>query len=382
MSYSPTQFIDINVAISATGLSTANFGSAVLFVPSSDLTTSTSIKADEFKTFSTPAEVAEYFKAESETLKVASIWLGGTPATKNLTIYVRKSEDSTWAETLNNARKQLWWYYTFVTTTSYEQATDVEQIARWCEENGSFFPNCQTGTAAEKIRNETASDDIATKLTTGGYRHCATASHASDAYSLIYLMKHFARINFSATNSTITGEFKKSPGLEAEDLKTSEYSAMEKDTKKCAFYTKIDLQGSTDVGRWKNTITHSTYGEWIDDVINLDAFTNALTVAVYNMIANQTKKLLQTPVGQAMVISACRSVCDQFVSNGYLGQRTYIDPDDAKEKTSIGYEILTKPEDILTISDVDRNKRLGAPIRIRVFRAGAIHGVNINVDVY
>ena len=74
MSYSPTP-IDMDAAFSATGLSTANFGSAVLFVPSSDLTTSTSIKADEFRTFNTPAEVAEYFKAESETLKVASIWL-------------------------------------------------------------------------------------------------------------------------------------------------------------------------------------------------------------------------------------------------------------------------------------------------------------------
>ena len=107
-----------------------------------------------------------------------------------------------------------------------------------------------------------------------------------------------------------------------------------------------------------------------------------MTVAVYNRIANQTKKLPQTPVGQAMVIDAVRQVCEQYISNGYLGERTYTDPDDAEEKTTRGYEIMTKAEDILSISDTDRNKRLCVPIRLRVFRAGAIHAVSINVDVF
>lgn len=382
MALSPTQFIDVNVSISAAGLSTANFGSLMLFINNADLLEDASWEADTYKTFSSTQDAATYISSESDAYQAISVWLGGTPTVKNLMVFLRNPKDSTWATTLNKARNLVWWYFTALTTTNYAQEEDVLQVAAWCETNNSFFIDCQTDSAATKIRDETASDDIATKLTTKGYRHTATACHADDPYSLLYLMKHFSRVNYSADDSTITGEYKKSSGLEAEDLTTSQYTAMQKDTKKCAFYTAIELQGSTDSGRWKNTWTHSTYGEWIDDVVNLDAFTNAITVAVYNCISNATKKVPQTPVGQALVIAACRKVCEQYIANGYLGERTYTDPDDAEEKTSRGYEIMTKPEDILDISDSDRNNRYCAPINIRVFRAGAIHAVSLQVDVY
>lgn len=385
MSYPASKVIKINTRISAAGLSTADFGSAMLFIPKTDLKSSGSgsnFNADTYRTFSDTASVAEILDTESESYAAVSAWLGGTPNIDSVMIYVRNSEDSSWAETLNKARNLVWWYWTFVTKPVYESETDVLQIADWCETNASMFVNCQSGDNATAIRNESKNDDIATKLTAKGYRHCFTACHADDAYSGIYLAKHFAKVNYSSDNATITGEFKKSPGLETEALTASEYSAMEKDTKKACFYTTIDLQGSTDSGRWKNTRTHSTYGEWIDDVVNLDAFTNYLCVGCYNVLAKQTTKLPQTPVGQAMILAGAKAVCEQFISNRFLGSRTYVDPDDAEEKTTRGYEILTKPEDILTISDSDRNNRKCAPINVRIFRAGAIHQVDITVDVY
>lgn len=269
-----------------------------------------------------------------------------------------------------------------VTAASYAVPADVVAIAGWCDASNIMFINDQTGEAATKIRDPNATDDIATQLTTLGYRHVYTACHATDSYSGNALAKHFAAVNYSATRSTITGEFKKSPGVAAESLSDTEYAAMQKDTKKAVFYTVVDLQGSTDQGRWLNTITHSTYGEFIDDVVNLDAMVNALTVALYNVIANQTTKLAQTPAGQAVLIGAARAVGEQYIRNGYLGPRNYTDPDDGLEKYTVGYEILTKPEDILDLSDVDRDARKSAPLRIRLFRAGAIHICQVDVDVY
>lgn len=384
MAYSAANIIRINTRISAAGLSTADFGSAMLFIPVSDLRTEaqSGFPVDTYRTFGSTAEVAEVLKDDSEGYAAASAWLGGTPCIDDIKIYVRNSEDSSWEVTLNKARNQVWWYWTFATKPVYESETDVLQIAKWCDANSSMFVNCQSGDAAEKIRNETEDSDIATKLTKLGYRHVYTACHDTDAYSGIYLAKHFAKVNYDSPNSTITGEFKKSPGLETEDLKTSEYSAMKKDTKKACFYTTVDLQGSTDSGRWLNTWTHSTYGEFIDDVVNLDAFTNYLCVGIYNILTKQTTKLAQTPVGQAMLLAGARAVCEKFIKNRYLGSRTYTDPDDAQEKTTQGYEILTKPEDVLTLSDAERNARKAAPINVRVFRAGAIHSVDITVDVY
>jgi hypothetical protein len=259
---------------------------------------------------------------------------------------------------------------------------DVLAIAQWCEDNTSMFIDNQTGASVSEIRDPADVDDIATQLTSAGFRHVYTAAHATDPYSGSALAKHFAAVNYSADRSTITGEFKKSPSVTAENLTGTAYTAMQSDKKKAVFYAVVDNQGSTDSGRWLNTLTHSTYGEFIDDVVNLDACVNYLTTSLYNAVANQTTKLAQTPVGQAVLIGAARATMQQFINNGYLGPRNYIDPDDGLEKYTIGFEILTKPEDILDLSDADRSARKSAPLRIRLFRAGAIHIVEADLDVY
>ncbi|BAN16836.1 tail sheath [Edwardsiella phage PEi21] len=380
MSYPASQIIPINVRISPAGLGTANFASTTLFAPQTEATSSVGFSPDTYRDYYDIKDVATDFKTTTETYKAASKWLGGTPASRQLRIYLRATTDTDWPTTLNKVANKYWWYLTFVTATVYAAKSDVQAIAEWCESANVMFINCQTGQNCTDIRDPSKSDDIASLLTTAGYRHTYTACHATDAYSGIYLAKWFAAVNYSADNSTITGEFKKSPGLAAESLTATEYNAMI--AKKACFYTLIDLQGSSDVGRWKNTVTHSTYGEEIANVVDLDAMVNALTVALYNTVSNQPTKLKQTPVGQAMLIGATRNVGEQYVRNGYLGPRNYLDPDDGQEKYTAGYEILTKPEDILNLSDADRNAHKSAPIRMRLFRSGSIWVVEVDVDVF
>ena len=201
-------------------------------------------------------------------------------------------------------------------------------------------------------------------------------------YAGISLCKWFAAVNYSADNSTITGEFKKLSGVAAETLTATEYGAMTQDTKKAQFYSTVELQGSVDSGRVINSWSHSSFGEWMDDVVNLSAFVNAIKVELYNIIANQPTKLGQDPIGQSTLIGRAKAVCERYVSNGYLGPRNYTDPDDGIDKFTAGYEILTKPEDILDLSDPDRDDRKSAPLRIRVFRKGAIHKSIVDIDVF
>jgi len=380
VSFPASNIIQITTRISPTGLGTANFASAVLFAPKADVIAG--FAEDTYREYFTLKDLAVDVLPASETYQAAAKYLGGTPATRSIRIWVRATADTTWTQTLDKAGNVMWWYWTFVTKPVYAVAASVLEIAAWCESIGSMFVNCQTGANATAIRDTAVTSDIATQLTTLGYRHCFTACHATDAYSGIALAKHFAAVNYSAQNSTITGEFKKSPGVAAEDLPGNASAAMMLPAKKATFYSVIDNQGSVDAGRWLNTYTHSTYGEFIDDIVNLDAMINALTVGLYNMVANQTTKLRQTPPGQAALIGATRRVGEQYVRNAYLGPRNYIDPDDGITKYTVGYEILTKPEDILDLSEADRNARKSAPIRMRLFRAGAIHLVQVSLDVY
>lgn len=380
MSYPASNIIRVNARISPAGLGTANFASAMLFAPETELPAG--FTPNTYRSYFSLPALAEDFADTTETYKAAQRWLSGVPATREIKVWGTATADASRAATLNKARNMVWWYWTMWTAPILAVKADVLEIAQWCEDNTSMFINNQTGASATEIRDPAYVDDIATQLTTAGFRHVYTAAHATDPYSGSALAKHFAAVNYSADRSTITGEFKKSPGVVAEDLTDTAYTAMQSETKKAVFYTVVDNQGSVDSGRWINTLTHSSYGEYIDDVINLDACINFLTTSLYNTLGGQVTKLAQTPVGQAVLIGAARATMRQFINNGYLGPRNYIDPDDGLEKYTSGFEILTKPEDILDLSDADRNARKSAPLRIRLFRAGAIHIVDVDLDVY
>lgn len=378
MSYPADRIIQVNARISPAGLGFANFASAAIFASAADV--AAPLNANTRKTYFTAQEVAADFPEDTETYKAAAAWLGGTPKMREVTIWMTDSNDTDITQTLNKARDAFWWYWSIFTAPVLATPISVAAIADWCEQNASMFINNQVDASTAEIRDQNNSDDIASELTLLGHRHVFTAAHATNAHSGTYLAKHFATVNYSADRSTITGEFKKSPGVKAEDLKGSEIAAME--SKNVVFYPVVELQGSQDVGRWLNTITHSTHGEHIDDVVNLDAFVNTLTVRLYNALANVTTKLEQTPRGQAVLLATAGQVGEQYIANGYLGPRNYIDPDDGIEKYTSGFEILTKPEDILDLTTEDRSARLAAPIRMRLFRAGAIHKSIVDVDIY
>ena len=380
MAYDIDNIVPINVSISPQGLGFANFGSATLFAPESELPVGFAV--DTRRVYTSLTDLAVDFADTTETYKAARYWLGGTPRMNSLSVWATADADLTWPATLNKARNEFWWFFSFFTAAVYASKTDAEAIAGWCNDNSSWFQNCQTGPSAIEIRDPAETADIATALTTSGYRFAGTMAHATDPYAGIKLCVPFAKVNYSAVNSTITGEGKVLSGVAGEDLTGTAYAAMRLPTKKCQFYTRVENKGSVDAGRVINSWSHSSFGEYMDDVINLEAFVNGLGVTLYNTVFNQPTKLGQDPVGQSVLIGAAKSVCEQYIANGYLGPRNYIDPDDGITKFTAGYEILTQPEDILNLTDPDRDARKSAPLRVRIFRKGAIHQAPVDVAVY
>ncbi|HIB0233647.1 TPA: DUF3383 family protein [Escherichia coli] len=378
MSFPVEQIIPITTRISPAGLGTANFASAMLFAKNSELPSS--FTKDTVRTYYSTSSLAADFAPTTETYKAGAKFLGSTPAVPKLTVWATADDDADIKATLTKAFDKHYWYWTLVTKDVLATEANVLLIASWCEENSVMFPNSQTGEAVVKIRNPDASDDICSQLNTLGYRHAFTVAHATDPYAAYALIKHSASVNYSADNSTIDTEFKKSPGVAAEDLSDTEQNAMV--AKRCAFYSVLDLQGSADSGRWLQTWSHSTYGESISDIVDLDAFVNSLRVELYNTIVNQTTKLPQTPVGQEALIGAAKRVGKQYIRNRYLGPRKYTSPDTGLEAYTDGFEVLTKATDILDLSDSDRAARKSAPINMRVFKAGSIRICDVTVDVY
>lgn len=379
MSYDASNIINIVTRISPQGLSFANFSKAMLFAPEAELPVGFAVNT--FRTYQNLTDLAVDFADTTETYKAAQRFLAMIPTPREINVFARSNitDADTIIQTLDIAANLTWWYWSMFTVDVYNDEASVKLIADWNDANGRYAMNCST---AADIRDPVDTTDIASELTTTGQRHISTFSHATDPYAGHALIAWFSSVNYSVPGSTITGEFKKLPGVAAEDLTGTEYAAMRQDTKKAVFYTVVDLQGSSDIGRVINSWSHSAFGEYIDDVVNLDAFVNDLRVTLYNALTNQPTKLPQTPPGQSVLLAAAKETGERYIANGYLGPRNYTDPDDGLEKFTAGYEILTKPEDILDISASERADRKSAPIRIRVFRAGAIHAVDVTVDVF
>lgn len=375
MPYPAESIINITTLINSAGLGTSNFGAGMVFADF-DSSSDVAFVEGSYRDYGSPSQVAVDFDIASDPYAAALAWFSAVPKPKTLRIYLRIELDTP-VESINDAiNKGIWFYWYEFETAVRAVDADVLALAAAGDAAGKFFAYT---TNQATVRDPAVTTDIVSKAVTQGSRRLFVASHATELYEGFEIAAVFSRVNFNAASSTITGEYKKLPGIDAESLTPTAYGAMK--AKGAVFYTVVETGGERDNGRVINSKSTSAYGEYIDDVFNLDAFVNYLTVAEFNALATVPTALRQTPAGQQVLIDAAAQVGEKFIGNGYLGERLYIDEETGEEKLSRGYEILTKADDILLISPVERAARGAAPISMRLFRAGAIHTVDLTANV-
>lgn len=375
MAYPAESIINVDTLISSAGLGTANFGAGMVFADF-DSSSDAAFVEGTYRDYGTAAAVAVDFSIASDPYKAAEAWFSALPKPKSLRIYLR-IENNTPVASLNDAiNKRIWFYWYEFETAIRANDAEVLALAAAGDAAGKFFAYT---TNEATVRDPSITTDVVSKAVIQGSRRMFLASHASELYEGFEIAAVFSRVNFNAANSTITGEFKKLPGIDAEDLTQTAYAAMKQ--KGAVFYTVVETGGEKDMGRVINSKTTSTYGEFIDDVFNLDAFVNYLTVALYNALTKVPTKLRQTAAGQQILINAAAQIGERFIGNGYLGERLYLSDKTGEETLSRGYEILTTAEDIQNLTDAERSDRKAAPIVMRLFRAGAIHAVDVTAQV-
>ena len=379
MTYSVDNVVNVTTRMIPGGLNIANFGFACLFAPETEAPAG--FLPDTYRDYTSSSGLLDdSFLSNSETYLAAEKWLGSSPSTRQLRVYIVATADSSvsYVNALNKALDQFWWFITLATIDLYDDEADVLAVAAWANSAEIYFPS-PTAKAETIIPGDQTSTPY--KLTEFGYRYCHSTYHPTDRYAAFPILAWFAAVNYEGRSSTITGEYKVIANVAPVDLTQTAYNALEDNAVKCGFITDIELQGASVSNRYINSISHSGFMERIDDVFNTASFVNAIKVNVFNLIAN-SPKIAQTVAGQTAVISTAEATCEQYIQNGFLGERTYVNPDSGLEEYTRGYEILTQPEDILTISDADRTQRKSAPLTIRIFRAGAIEQVFVDLTIY
>ncbi|EHD21780.1 MULTISPECIES: DUF3383 family protein [Brenneria] len=383
MAYPVDNIIPVNLLLTPAGLGYADFSSALVFADAADLAQGVTFAADTYRDYGSVTEIAADFDTSSDIYRIATRYFANIPKPPTITVWMKNATD-TLLEIINSANDRLWRYHYFFKNADVTTAI-LPDLADWSD--ATSHPLWFTFSADAIIDQNDTTDVISTLKAKGnrhvfaGYKSAASVTaDASQAYAMVQLAAAFHKFRPTGTNTAITGEYQVLPGISGDDLTTSAYNALK--AKNAVFFTQIELAGETDNSRVINSKSMSSYGEFIDDVVNLDVLKNHIQVDGYDYIANAGSKRALTPRDYAGLLSAITATCKRFYDNGVLGTGSYVDPDDGETKTAqFGFVLRSAPEDVLELTSSQRKERTYPPTSILVILARAGHVAEINITV-
>ncbi|OCA53942.1 DUF3383 family protein [Photorhabdus namnaonensis] len=384
MSYSVDNIIPVNLLLTPAGLGYADFSSAMIFADATDLVDKVKFEAGTFRDYNSTSGIAADFKTDSDIYRIATRYFANIPKPPQITVWMKNPTESL-VENMNSAADALWRYHYFFKNTDVTKESAIS-IADWADANG--HPVWLTF-SDEGIVDPNIKDDVISVLKSKGNRHVfagykspsSVKTDPTQAYAMIQLAAAFHKFRPAGINTAITGEFQVLPGVIGDDLKTSAYNALK--AKNSVFFTQIELTGQTDNSRVINSKSMSSYGEFIDDVVNLDVLKNYIQVDGYNYIAGAGSKRALTPRDYGGLLTTISDTCKRFYNNGVLGTGSYVDPDDGKTKVAqFGFILRSKPEDVLNLTSSQRKQRQypSTSLLVILARAGHVAEININVE--
>ncbi|MEQ6971092.1 DUF3383 family protein [Pectobacterium polaris] len=384
MAYPVDNIIPVNVLLTPAGLGYADFSSAIVFADEADLGSGVTFAVDTFRDYSSVTDIAADFKTDSDIYRIATRYFANIPKPPTITVWMKNATD-TLLEIINSANDRIWRYHYFFKNADVTAAI-LPVLSDWSD--AASHPLWFTF-SADNIIDQNVTNDVISALKSKGNRHVfagyksasSVTADASQAYAMVQLAAAFHKFRPTGINTAITGEYQVLPGVSGDDLTTSAYNALK--AKNAVFFTQIELAGATDNSRVINSKSMSSYGEFIDDVVNLDVLKNHIQVDGYNYIANAGSKRAMTPRDYAGLLSAVSATCKRFFDNGVLGTGSYVDPDDGKTKVAqFGFVLRSSPEDVLDMTSAQRKARVYPPTSLLVIlaRAGHVAEININVE--
>lgn len=216
-------------------------------------------------------------------------------------------------------------------------------------------------------------DDIGSVVKATGNRRVVCIYHDNpQRYPDVSILAYMLHVDYLLQNSTVTAKFKVLPGIETVQLSESQWAALQ--AKGYNTYTAIGNNART----YRDGVTEES-GWFMDTVINLDNFTEDLSVNVFNVFL-RNKKIPHTRVGQMLLVDACRDTGYQYTYNGTFADREVLDATNKSGVKTVP-AVQVNPTPISQMSAAIRATRVGPPIEMIVQEAGAIHSVAVNVEV-
>ena len=266
-----------------------------------------------------------------------------------------------------------WYGLMFAATTAI---TDDQHVAVSAFIEGASRSRIYGVTITDaRCLSSTFTTDLGTRLKALDYDRSFVQYSSSSAYAVASFMGRAFSVNFSASKTTITMKFKQEPGVVAEAL--SETQATVLTSKRINVFVSYD----NDTAILQEGVMAS--GAFFDEVHGLDWLSNAVQTECWNLLYQSKTKVPQTEAGVSQIKARIASVFKQAVANGLIAPGVWNADGFGQLQTGDylpdGYYIYSTP--IVDQAQSEREARIAPPIQCAVKLAGAIHFVDVQIDV-
>lgn len=270
-----------------------------------------------------------------------------------------------------DALNTQWYAMTFAADLTSDETLAVAAYIE-ASSNKHIFGVTTQDTAALSSVDSTS---IGYLLKQANYNRTFVQYSGSSPYAVTSLIGRGVTVNFNASNTVITFMWKQEPGVTADFLTSSQANALDANNYNYFAEYKNDTQIVVN-GKMAS-------GAYIDEIWGTDWLGNTVQTSVFNLLYTTGTKIPQTDSGNQLLLTAIDQAMAQGVTNGLIAPGVWTTTGFGQLRNGDyldkGYYLYAPP--VATQLQADREARKSVAIQCAVKLAGAIHTVDITINV-
>lgn len=328
----------------------------------------------EFKSATTGAASQVSVLSTAATGVDISALLKGRAADSGAYSYAGKAAETLVAalQDFDDRYGQRW----YAATTAVSGVTNDEHVAAAAFIGAATNKHVYAVTTQEAgVLVSTSTTDLASMLQAVSARRAFVQYSGSSPYAAVSAMARILTTEYTGNNTVITLMYKQEPGVQAETLSSTQISALE--AKNCNVFVAYNNNTAIiEQGKMSD-------GVFADIVAGTDWLATRIQTALYNLLYTSPTKIPQTDAGMHLLVTTCEAVLLAGVANGLLAPGVWNSNGFGQMKSgdylSKGFYVYA-PQ-VSSQASNDRAARKSVPIQIAAKLAGAVHTVDVAINV-
>lgn len=306
------------------------------------------------------------------SVNIATLLKGTTPTLQQIVPGIA-AETALAAVVIMDQLRTQWYGLMFASSAPLDDAGNLA-VAGYIEGAGSpHVFGITTSEAAAVTTNDSTS--IGYEMAQLEYNRTLCQYSTSSPYAMASFFGRAFTVNFQGNNTTITMMFKQEPGVVAENLNATQANAL--DSNNYNYFVEFNNNTAIIVNG------KVASGLFFDEVWGVDWLANQVQTNIYNYQYTSPTKVPNTDPGNHNIATQIEAACAQGVTNGLLAPGIWGSAGFGQlqqgDFMSQGYYVYAPP--VSTLTQADRAARDSVAFQVAAKLAGAVHQVNVTLNV-